>query len=94
MSVEIDRETSGMESNSALGRCRLNVRIAAASGLPHFANASLKSATSRHRAIYSSTSSPAPENFFCTHAFHRKATLFLRQTVFGQVFGRGGMNNF
>jgi hypothetical protein len=28
VSVEIDRETSGMESNSALGRCRLNVRIA------------------------------------------------------------------
>jgi hypothetical protein len=32
--------------------------------------------------------------FFCTHAFHRKATLFSRQTVFGQVFGRGGMSKF
>lgn len=32
MSVEIDRETSGMESNSALGRCRLNVRITPESG--------------------------------------------------------------
>ena len=34
MSVEIDRETSGMESNSALGRCRLNVRIASEGGPP------------------------------------------------------------
>ena len=34
MSVEIDRETSGMESNSALGRCRLNVRIAPEGGPP------------------------------------------------------------
>ena len=44
MSVEIDRETSGMESNSALGRCRLNVRIAPEGGGKADIDGRLKSA--------------------------------------------------
>jgi hypothetical protein len=33
--------------------------------------------------------------FFCENAFHRKATPFLgAETVFGQVFGEGGMIKF
>ena len=41
-----------------------------------------------------SKSSPAPDNFFCKNTLHRNATPVLGQTVFGQVFGRGGMSNF
>src|SRR5262249_45391132 len=36
--------------------------------------------------------SPGTKKFFCKNVFHRKATPFLGQTVFGQVFVRGGMN--
>ncbi len=42
----------------------------------------------------SSLKLPGIKKFFCKNAFHRKATPFLGQTVFGQVFGRGGMSNF
>jgi hypothetical protein len=38
---------------------------------------------------------PAPENFFSKTSSVRKATPFLgAETIFGQVFGRGGMSNF
>ena len=31
------------------------------------------------------------QKFFCKNVFHRKATPFLGQTVFGQIFGRGAV---
>ena len=39
-------------------------------------------------------SSSGTKNFFAKNVFHTKATPFMGRTIFGQVFGKGGMNNF
>ena len=39
-------------------------------------------------------SSPGTKKFFCKNVFHTKATPFMGRTIFGQVFGGGGMSNF
>src|SRR5262249_7667090 len=38
--------------------------------------------------------SPGTKNFFCKKVFHTKATPLWDRTIFGQVFGRGGMIKF
>jgi hypothetical protein len=36
--------------------------------------------------------SPGTEKFFCKNVFHTKSTPFMGRTIFGQVFGGGGMS--
>jgi hypothetical protein len=55
---------------------------------------SLAAAALRAGASADSRISPDTKKFFCKSVFHAKATPLWDGTIFGQVFGRGGMTKF
>ena len=103
--VWVERHPSRSLLGRPLQECRLGSNsagpsrdVGSVSGLlprasyPHFANTSLKSATSEHRGFKQNLLRHL--KFVCKDAFHGKATLAGAETVFGQVFGAGTKTDF